>query len=248
MLLYIKIITMVEISGTVLISGIYLAEQENNIENIVSRFNTPSKWHVVQKWIAVGEKTVSDEVRQVTVMNIQNGLPKFSLLNTLLAEETLGTYDFIIVSDDDISMPIGFLDTYLDLVVRYNFALAQPARTHKSYIDHPFVEQLDGLKARRTRFVEIGPVISIRRDAFTALLPFDESASMGWGLDFVWPCIIEKLGLRMGIIDAIPVEHSMRKPVKHYRYDETNQSMKEYLSLTPHLSKDEAFRIHESYA
>ena len=157
MLLYIKIITMAEISGTVLISGIYLAEQENNIENIISRFNTPSKWHVMQKWIAVGEKTVPDEVRQVTFMSVQNGLPKYSLLNKLLAEETLDTYDFIIVSDDDISMPIDFLDTYLDLVVQYDFALAQPARTHNSYIQALYRQESLGFLSNYSRSFGLFP-------------------------------------------------------------------------------------------
>ena len=236
------------IPETVLVIGIYLSGQKNNVEHLVNHFNTPSQWQVFQKWIAIGGNAQSEEVRKVTVMNLQNGLPKFVLLNKLLAKETLGRYDFIIVSDDDISLPPDFLNTYLDLVLKYDFALAQPARTHNSYIDHPFVEQLDGLKARRTRFIEIGPLISIRRDAYSILLPFDESSHMGWGYDFVWPCLIEKMGLRMGIADATPVDHSLRKPVKNYNYDKANKSMEDYLSRNPHLTKGEAFRILESYA
>ena len=96
--------------------------------------------------------------------------------------------------------------------------------------------------------VEIGPFVSIRHDAYKVLLPFDEGAHMGWGFDFVWPSLVEQHGLRMGIIDATPVEHSMRKPVKNYQYDDANRSMKEFLARKHGLSKDEAFRIIESYA
>jgi hypothetical protein len=235
-------------SKKLLVSGIYLAQQKTNIEQIVRQFNTPCQCHVLQKWIAISDGSFSDEVRRVTVMNVQDAQPKFILLNQLLSGEELENYDFIIFSDDDISLPEDFLQTYLDIVIKCDFAIAQPARTHNSYIDHPFVEQLDGLKARRTRFVEIGPVFSIRKDAFSLLLPFNEASTMGWGYDFVWPCLIEDRGLKMGIIDATPVEHTMRKPVQHYDYNNANEIMKDYLSKNRHLDKNEAFRILESFA
>jgi hypothetical protein len=234
--------------NTVLISGIYLADQENNIEHIMSQYGASANWNVVQRWAAIGNATYSQPVREVTVLTLEKGMPKFSLLNRLLADDDLERYDFIIVSDDDITLPPDFLDAYLDMVMKYDFALAQPARTHNSYIDHPFVERLDGLNARRTRFVEIGPVFSIRRDIFSSFLPFDERSSMGWGYDFVWPCLVEKMGLRMGIVDATPVEHSLRKPVRNYDYDDADSAMKKYLFGNPNLSKQEAFRILESYA
>jgi hypothetical protein len=239
-----------KISGSsVLVVGIYLSKEDNNIEHIVRQFDTfYNQRHVIQKWIAIGDCSLSEDVKKVTGMVSQESLPKFVLLNKILTNEELGRYDFVIICDDDISLPPNFLETYLDLVIKYDFAFAQPARTHNSYIDHPFVEQLQGLQARRTRFVEIGPFFSVRKDLFSAIFPFDESSSMGWGYDFVWPCLMEKLGLRMGIIDATPVEHSMRKPVKLYGYDEARNSAEMYLARNPYLTKEKAFRILESYA
>jgi len=232
----------------VLVTGIYLLGQRNNITHIIEQFSATKNWDVIQKWIAVGNgDTPREAVGRVTVMNLREGLPKFVLLNKLLSNEKVDEYDFIIISDDDISLPSRFLDTYLDLVVTHDFALCQPARTLNSFIDHPFVAQLEGIKARRTRFVEIGPLVSLRRDIFPILMPFDESAHMGWGYDFVWPYLVEKSGRRIGIVDATPVEHSMRPPVKNYNYDEADKSMQDYLSQNPHLSKREAFRILESY-
>ncbi|MDH4264505.1 MAG: DUF707 domain-containing protein [Deltaproteobacteria bacterium] len=235
-------------SNMALVSGIYLSDQENNIEHIVDQFNMSSKWNVRQKWAAIGNLPPSQAVKKVTDLNIENGQPKFVLINKMLGEEVLHNYDFVIICDDDITLPSNFLDTYLDLVLKNDFALAQPARTHNSFIDWHFVEQLEGLKARRTYFVEIGPLLSMRRDIFSALLPFDESSSMGWGYDFVWPHVIEKMGLRMGIVDATPVEHSMRRPVRNYNYEDARKGMEHYLSRNLHLSKSEAFRILESYA
>jgi hypothetical protein len=150
--------------------------------------------------------------------------------------------------DDDIILPANFVDRYLELIVRYDFAFAQPARSHDSFIDHPFVEQLDGLLARWTRFVEIGPLFSIHRRAFPLIFPFDESSPMGWGYDFCWPEIIATASLKMGIVDAVPVAHSLRKPVLYYQYEKARKEMDEILTHRPHLSPDEAFFIIESYA
>lgn len=122
----------------------------------------------------------------------------------------------MLICDDDIDLPAAFIDRYLDRVTKYDFALAQPARTHDSYIDHSIVEQLDGFDARRTRFVEIGPHFSVAREVYPHLLRFDESSPMGWGYDFVWPVVMEEIGRRMGIVDATPVARKLRKPVAHY--------------------------------
>jgi glycosyltransferase involved in cell wall biosynthesis len=231
----------------VLVAGIYLANQENAVGHIVAELKSSKNYTVSQRWIALFGDAPSEEVKAVTISAPEKPEPKFVLLNRILAGEKLHRYDYILFCDDDIRLGQGFLDMFLGLQDKYDFSLAQPARTHNSYIDHPFVEQFDGLKARRTRFIEIGPVVSVRKDAFPVLLPFDESSHMGWGYDFVWPCLMEKMGMRMGIIDATPVDHSMRKPVMNYNYDEANKSMQNYLSRSPHLSKEEAFRILESY-
>ncbi|WP_178298019.1 hypothetical protein [Nitrosospira sp. Nsp11] len=173
--------------------------------------------------------------------------PKFLLLNQLLQKIDLYDFEYVIVSDDDIQLPAGFVDRYLAMVSRYNLAVAQPARTHDSYIDHWFVEQLDGIDARRTRFVEIGPLFSLHRSAFDYFLPFDEASPMGWGNDFVWPVLAEKHGLRMGIVDAVPVAHDFRKPVAYYDHGTSAKHMNKYLAERPHLSKKDAFFILESY-
>ena len=95
------------------------------------------------------------------------------------------------------------------------------------------MEQVDGLAARKTRFVEIGPLFSIRKDLYNIILPFDEAVGMGWALDFVWPCVIEDVGLNMGIVDAFPVEHKMRAPVTNYRHDKAVEEMNAYLHVHP---------------
>jgi hypothetical protein len=232
---------------SVLVIGVYLLDKPTNILNIISKLDHNGNWNVFQKWVALGKGDVPLQAKNATVLTRSAPVPKFLLLNELLQSETLDQYACLLVVDDDVALPCGFIDHYLSLTQQFDFALAQPARTHASYIDHHFTEQLPGLKGRQTRFVEIGPVFSIRRDLFDVLLPFDAHSPMGWGYDFVWPCLVERNKKRMGIIDAVPIEHRMRKPVQYYDYDIANKQMYDYLSQQPHLTRGEAFRILESY-
>lgn len=231
----------------VLVTGIYLVDREHLAAEIAAEL-AASRATVVQRWIALGHGDVPAALREVTARRELPPRPKFALVNALLRDAEVESFDYLLVADDDISLPRGFLDRYLELVARHDLALAQPARTHDSYIDHALVEQLDGLDARRTRFVEIGPLFSIRRDAFPVLLPFDEASPMGWGYDFVWPVTVERAGLRMGIVDATPVTHAMRKPTAHYSSAGALKQMKAYLASQPHLSRAEAFTILECFA
>lgn len=231
-----------------LVVGVYLADRENTAADIAREMSGSHRWSVAQRWIALGKGETPEVLAPVTKGRAEPPQPKFSLLNGLLAEADLDRHEFVVVCDDDIVLPEGFLDRYLELVTRHDLALAQPARTHDSYIDHWVVEQLDGLDARRTRFVEIGPLFSVRRDAMRHLLPFDEESPMGWGYDFVWPVVMEQAGLKMGIVDATPVAHSLRKPVAYYDHGEASRTMEAFLSRRPHLSRHEAFAILEAYS
>ena len=231
----------------VLVTGIYMVDVPSCIESVAGEMARAPGYDVDQRWIALGRRDMPPALRAITKDRCADPTPKFALLNRLLSRLDPGGYDYVIVCDDDIELPAGFLPAYLGLIARYDFALAQPARTHDSYTDHPFVEQLAGITARCTRFVEIGPLFSMTRDAARLLVPFDERSPMGWGYDFAWPCILGNAGHRMGIVDGTPVRHVLRKPVAHYAYDVAHSAMQSYLAEQPHLSPAEAFFIVSSY-
>jgi hypothetical protein len=244
-------------SHSILILGIYLLDKPSYICPIKSDLSRSTRWEVEQRWIGLGTSPIPEEVGDVTLRKVIPPAMKFPLLNQLLAEAKLDRFEFVLVCDDDIVLPDNFLDRYLDSVSQYDFALAQPARTHDSFspqmiVDgfsgHPFVEQLDGLLARQTRFVEIGPIFSVHQKAFELIFPFDEASPMGWGYDFVWPRIMTDAGLKIGIIDAVPIAHSMRKSGFYYQHEKARAEMKQFLAQRPHLTPDEAFFIVESYA
>lgn len=235
-------------AGRVLVVGAYLNGKPNYAEVLSAELSAAPGLSVDLCWAAIGGGSrLPEALAAATALHLHQPVPKFQLINRLLRHFKLGDYDALLVIDDDIELPAYFLPQYLALQAKHGFGLAQPARTHDSYIDHYFVAQLMGIEARRTRFVEIGPLFSISRTAFDVLLPFDEEAPMGWGLDFVWPLLLEQAGLSQGIIDATPVRHALRKPVTHYDYDTTNSDMKGYLDSRPHLRADDAFIALETF-
>jgi len=231
----------------VLVVGIVLADVANLADSIAQSLASSREWTVEQQWVAIGKIPYRDASLQV-VESLSLSEPKFVILNRVLGSTNLCDYAYVIITDDDIELPPFFLDQYLAWVGKYDFALAQPARTHDSYIDHPFVEQLDGITSRQTRYVEIGPLFSIRADALPILTPFDVTTPMGWGYDFTWPLAMDAANLKMGIVDAVPVSHKLRKPVANYVHSDAEEQLKKYLAGHPHLKREEAFYIVQSFA
>ncbi len=231
----------------VLILGIYLANKDNKVRHLIEEFNTSKSFDVTQKWVALNGEPPCTLVEASTALRITEKVPKFNLINKLLLDVDLYDFDYLIVSDDDITLPKEFLDNYINLQNKYGFSLCQPARTKNSYLDHAIVKEVDNTEARQTKFVEIGPLFSVRREAFDLITPFDEEAPMGWGLDFVWPKILSSKNLIMGIIDKTPVDHSHRKPFSQYDGGAALIKMKAYLRIHDHLDPQDAFTVVKKY-
>lgn len=231
----------------VLVVGVYLSDRPTLYPEISAAFNASKEWGIDQRWACLGSKAPHPDDACVR-LHITEQIPKFTLINQLLSGVELGAYDYIAVCDDDIVLPADFADRYLRIVGKRRFDLSQPARTHESYTDHYFVNQLLGIESRQTRFVEIGPMFVLSRNACAALLPLDEASPMGWGCDFVWPVLCEKHHLTQGIVDAVPITHNLRKPVAFYSYDEAHRTQHAFLSTRKHLPADRAFSIIQAYS
>ncbi|HEY6529394.1 MAG TPA: hypothetical protein VIZ65_11920 [Cellvibrionaceae bacterium] len=230
-----------KISGkNILVLGIYLADRPNLTLHLVERFAQSQHMSVTQRWAALNGASDEPSVQAVTVLAPQAPVPKFSLLNKLLEGVNLEDYDAILVTDDDITLPLGFIDAYFAEQFHYNFALAQPARAWHSFYDHRFTLRRLMCRARQTHFVEIGPVFSFTAEVAPSLLPFNETSPMGWGYDFVWPVLVEQQGRRMGIIDSVSVDHSHREQGAAYSRGEQKRSMQTYLAAHSHLTPKEA--------
>jgi len=230
----------------VLVTGVALSDKPNNAVSIMDELASSQDWQVCQRWHVIGNNPLL-KMTHVASQSSHNE-EKYQILNRILSEADLSAYEYLFVFDDDVEIPPSFVDQYLQVVDKRRYVLSQPARTHASFIDHYFVSQLFGIESRQTRFVEIGPVTCIHNSAYHLLLPFDLRAPMGWGLDFHWPTILSNNNLKMGIIDQIPIEHSLRKPVAYYNYQETESRMQCFLKQVSHISHQDAFTAIETYS
>ena len=226
----------------VLVLGIYLARQPNNIIDIVEVVSRSNVYNVTQQWIALCGPA-EPKVSEVTCQENISLTPKYVLMNSLLANVEVDSYEYIVTLDDDIVLPEGFIDELLHLQTKLKFNIAQPARTPNSFVDHPIVLQQRGVLARQSRFVEIGPAVSFHRSVFSIVFPFDITSPMGWGYENVWSYKLMQGGMKMGIIDNVPVDHSMRAPVANYNWSEADRQRTAYLGKHAHLSLDECFSV-----
>ncbi|GAB0119616.1 hypothetical protein [Acidisoma sp. 7E03] len=225
----------------VLVAGVYLADRPNTAAHIVYECAGARRVRATQRWVALAPSGTGDCDLPGTVAIQRERTPKFLLLNALTTDAA--RFDWILLMDDDVELPPGFLDRFIAVAEACDFALCQPARTADSYIDHPIVMENPGVSARRTRFVEIGPVTAIRRDAAALILPVPEDCGMGWGLDYVWPQVMEEAGLKMGVVDATPIAHRMRRQVSGYGYDDAARAMFLLMARHRHLTREDAFQV-----
>ena len=122
------------------------------------------------------------------------GAGKWANLNAALTAHPPRGFHWLLIVDDDVELPRDFLDVFISLAEHHGFRLAQPAHAFASHAAWEVTRRRPGLTARRTRFVEIGPVTAIRADAFDVLLPFPD-LQMGWGLDAHWAAVAEGAAL-----------------------------------------------------
>jgi hypothetical protein len=170
---------------------------------------------------------------------------KFENLNLLLAAQAGGTpipdHDWLLMIDDDVELPRGFLDRFLFLCQRFSLTLAQPAHRLNSHAAWPVTRRHAGSAVRETSFVEIGPVTVFARAAFPVLLPFPD-LRMGWGLDVHWAALAREHGWRCGVVDAVPIGHRMAPAAAGYARADAVTEARSFLAERPYLSAREADR------
>jgi GT2 family glycosyltransferase len=168
------------------------------------------------------------------------GRGKFEALQDLLDRTDLTTADALLVCDDDVLLPRGLLDVLLHLATRHDLQLAQPAQRRHSHAAWPVtVRDPDpSTVLRLTSFVEIGPVTLFRREAIDHLLPFPTTdLRMGWGLDVHWAAVARDLGWRIGVVDAVPVAHTLRPVAGTYDRTPAVEEARRFLANRPYVRR-----------
>jgi hypothetical protein len=141
---------------------------------------------------------------------------RFALLNRLA--EGVDPRHWLAICDDDTRIAYPWtISTFLTVCARVGFDLAQPAHAPDSLHAHPFTEQQWGL-ARDTTYVETGPILAMSPRLRRRALPFPVGTQMGWYADVEWTDLVAE-GYRLGIVDAVPLEH-MALPGATYDQEE----------------------------
>ncbi len=169
------------------------------------------------------------------------GKGKFENVNRLLAAHPLDGRDWLLVLDDDVKLPRGFLDRFLFLCERFDLQLAQPAHRLNSHAAWPQTRRRPRSVARETSFVEIGPVSAFASATFATLLPFPE-LRMGWGLDAHWAAIARERGWRCGVVDAVAIRHRAAPAADAYSRADAIAEARAFLTDRPYVSAGEAQR------
>jgi GT2 family glycosyltransferase len=166
---------------------------------------------------------------------------KFENLNLLLATHPVAVaeYEWVLVVDDDVVLPRGFLDRLVYLAERLDFQLAQPAHRARSHAAWRVTRRRAGAVARQTPFVEIGPVTAFARTTFATLLPFPD-VRMGWGLDLHWGALARQHGWRCGVLDAVAIRHCAAPAGDAYSRGDALAEARALLAERPYVKAREA--------
>jgi len=135
--------------------------------------------------------------------------PKWSCIADLIAEhaELVASYAAVWLPDDDLAADTATLNRLFSLFHGLQLGLAQPALTHDSYFTWAVLLQHPDYVLRHTEFVEVmAPLFS--REALAICLPSFRESRSGWGLDWVWPKLLDRTRFPLAVIDATPVKHT----------------------------------------
>lgn len=173
---------------------------------VYRKANAPVLARLIADWPAVRPSLWAlDEVSPMLAHATVGHGPglKFELLNRL-HEAVPPAGRWTVFSDDDFAVVRGSLDRWLAVADQAGFGLSQPAHIPDSYWTHRATVAQPRTVARRTRFVEIGPVFAISPVAQVGMLPFPSDVGMGYGLERRWAAVP---GLRQGIVDSTRIRH-----------------------------------------
>ncbi len=169
------------------------------------------------------------------------GRGKFENLRALIDADRIARADWLIVLDDDVALPAGFLDRFLFLAERFDLRIAQPAHRFRSHAGWRVTRRTPGGLVRETAFVEIGPLTAFAAETFPVLLPFPPLRA-GWGLDAHWAAIARERGWRIGVVDATPITHLLRPVAAAYAREAAISEARAFLAERAYVRASEAQR------
>ena len=171
---------------------------------------------------------------------------KWENVDLLLEARKVSDFDWLLVVDDDVRLPRGFLDRFVFLAERFELRMAQPAHRARSHAAWNVTRRRPAAVARRTAFVESGPLVGFHKSTFESMLPFPPLRA-GWGLDSYWSAIARDRAWAIGVLDALPAQHGLRRIASAYDRDAAVAEARQFLVGRPYLTASEAEHTLETY-
>lgn len=139
-----------------------------------------------------------------------------ALFELLLDHEALvRSYEYVWLPDDDLACTGDDITQLFDICRAQRLQLAQPSLSHDSYFSHLITLHNPYFRLRYTSFVEI-MAPCFHRDAFWRLVPTFNRSLSGWGLDIIWPSLLQARVDEIAIIDQIQIRHTRRVGVANF--------------------------------
>jgi hypothetical protein len=230
-------------AGPVLVLGLYSAAYAELMERTVTELGRS------RRPIRFALGALDEPAPGLAPHTLSSGLRgrgKFENLNLLLEQAPVDGADWIVVVDDDVELPRGFLDRLLFLAESLQLELAQPALRRTSHAAWAVCRRERWSVARRTRMVEIGPLVAFHSSVAAELLPFP-ALRMGWGLDLHWGGLAGERQWRLGVLDAVPIRHEARETAAEYDRDAAVEELRRFLAGRPHIDREAALTVLERH-
>lgn len=194
-------------SRSILIIGVQSPKRGNSLEVIYSRMLSDRH---------------SIDYKSCGVGNL--GKPENS--NSLITSSDLDSFDYVITTDDDIAVPEHFIDDLIAIVEIADIDIAGPAQRLQSFYNLPITRRENISLARKTNYVEVGPLVIFRSNTFSKIFPFPVT-KYGWGVDLLWSKVADENGWSLAIIDGTPIRH-LSPAGTTYNWEAAHQEMEDF--------------------
>lgn len=134
------------------------------------------------------------------------------------AEKNFGlliNYDYIWLPDDDLNTSVNDVNLLFEMSKTFKLWLAQPSIS--GYINHEILKNTENSLLRFSNFIEIQCPL-IRKDIFFKLSSSFKLTESGWGLDCLWPKMLDYPTDKIAIIDAVIVQHTRPTGTDYSRF------------------------------
>ncbi len=174
----------------------------------------------INKWLSHPQQRIFDVVLyyygdkkppsiDVEQIEIRKGM-KFQNFVHFLSKNDISTYDAIWVVDDDMRMKTKPINRMFKVFSKFGLLLAQPSFKEGGHIAWPITRHDPECVLRYTNFVENNACV-MSTQVIPLFLETFKDAGTGFGVDFIWPKILEYPTDKIAVIDASKCLHRLSK-------------------------------------